>query len=58
LGDLFAPTLIHKEEPGFGENKEEDTSITGMSTISTIQIWEEDSSDEESGYDDEPTLPE
>jgi hypothetical protein len=58
LGDVFAPTLTHKEEPGFGENREEDTSIAGMPPFSTRPIWEEDSSDEESECEDEHPLPE
>jgi hypothetical protein len=35
--------LNHKEELGFGENREEETSIAGMPLSSPIPIWEEDS---------------
>jgi hypothetical protein len=58
LGGAFAPTLTHKEEPGFGENREEDTSLAGMPPLSPRPIWEEDSSDEESEGEDENPLPE
>jgi hypothetical protein len=38
LGDAFAPTLTHKEEDCFCENKEEDSSIIGMPLLSTRKI--------------------
>jgi hypothetical protein len=56
LGDAFAPTLTHKGEYGYGENEEEDSSLIGIPLLSTGQRWEEDSSDEESGFEDEPPL--
>jgi hypothetical protein len=58
LGDAFAPTLTHKEEPNLGENREEYTSRAGMPPLSPRPIWEEDSSDEESEGEDEHPLPE
>jgi hypothetical protein len=54
----FAPTLTHKEEPGLGENREEETSIAGVPPLSSIPIWEEDCSDEKSESEDEHPLPE
>jgi hypothetical protein len=48
--------LTHKEEPGFGENREEDTSIAGMPPFLTRPIREEDYSDEESEGEDEYLL--
>jgi hypothetical protein len=56
FGDAFAPTLTHKEEDGFGKNEEVGSSLIGMPLLSTRQRWEEDSSDEEPGYEDEPPL--
>jgi hypothetical protein len=53
LGDAFAPTLTQKEEDYFCENEEEDSSLIGMPLLSTRQRWEEDSSDEESDFEDE-----
>jgi hypothetical protein len=58
LGDAFYPTLTHKEEPGLGDNREEDTSLADMPPLSLRPIWEEDSSDEESEGEYEPPLPE
>jgi hypothetical protein len=55
LGDAFAS---HKEEPGLGENRREETSLAGMSPLSPIPIWEENSSDEKSEGEDEHSIPE
>jgi hypothetical protein len=48
LGDAFAPTLTHQEEPNLRHNVEEDASFTSIPPLSPRPLWEEDSSDEES----------
>jgi hypothetical protein len=48
LGDAFAPTLIHQEEPNLRHNGEEYASFATIPPLSPIPLWEEDSSDEES----------
>jgi hypothetical protein len=50
--------LTQKEEQGLGENREKETSLAGMSTLSPISIWEQDSSDEKSEGEYEKTIPE
>jgi hypothetical protein len=45
LGDAFAPTLIHPENPKLKHNEEEDASYTSIPPLSPIPSWEEDSSD-------------
>jgi hypothetical protein len=46
LGDVFAPTLTHSEQPNLRHNGEEDASCAGIPPLSPIPPWEEDSSDE------------
>jgi hypothetical protein len=58
LGDAFAPTLTHQEEPHLGHNGEEDASFTSMSPFLTRPLWEEDSSYEESEGEGDHPLPE
>jgi hypothetical protein len=48
LGDAFAPTLIHQENPKLEHNEEDDAIYTSIPPLSPRPPWEEDSSDEES----------
>jgi hypothetical protein len=43
LGDAFAPTLIHLENPKLEHNEEDDASYTSIPSLSPRPPWEEDS---------------
>jgi hypothetical protein len=48
LGDVFAPTLVHPENPKLEPNEEDDGIYTIIPPLSPRPPWEEDSSEEES----------
>jgi hypothetical protein len=48
LGDAFAPTLIHQDNPKLEHNEKYDAIYTNIPPLSTRPSREEDSSDEES----------
>jgi hypothetical protein len=52
--DAFYPTLKHKEEDCFCEIEEQYSSLEVTPLLSTRQIWEVYSSDEESDFEYEP----
>jgi hypothetical protein len=48
LGNKFAPTLIHQENPELEPNEVDDGIYTSIPPLSPIPPWEEDFSEDES----------